>query len=177
MTDGNSVAMALDGLIVVLLVATIVYAVILSRRLGEIRRGKAEFENLTVALSQATVRAETAVEALRSLADQRGQALRQELQQARALRDDLDLLVERGTTLADDLTDQVRSSIKSSRRSRPIMRPDDGARSITEARALTRAARVGPPVDTASPSTGARQSGATPSKTEQALQRALRGVR
>jgi hypothetical protein len=176
MKDGISVAMALDGVIVLLLIATIVCAVILNRRISEFRGSKAEFERLVVALNQATARAETGVQALKSLADQRGQALQQELEKARALRDDLAFLVERGTTLADRLTDAVQSSIKSSRRAAAVGRADAGARSITEARALARAARNESPAETP-PAESSRRPGSTPSKTEQALQRALAGMR
>jgi len=111
MESGIDMPLVLDGVVVVLLIATIGYAVILNRRIGEMRRWKAEFDRLITSFNQATTRAEAGIQSLKSIASQRGPDLQRSLDKARSLRDDLAYLVERGDTLADRLTEAVRSSI------------------------------------------------------------------
>ncbi len=103
--------LVLDGVVVVLLVAIIGYAVVLNRRIGEMRKSKAEFERMITSFNLATTRAEAGIQSLKSIAGQRGPDLQRSLDKARSLRDDLAYLVERGDTLADRLTESVRSSI------------------------------------------------------------------
>ena len=107
--------LVLDVLVVVLLLATIGYAALLNRRIGEMRKWKAEFDRLITTFNQATKRAETGIQSLKSVAIQRGPDLQRSLDKARSLRDDLAYLVERGDTLADRLTEAVRSAIPTPR--------------------------------------------------------------
>ncbi len=98
-----TVALALDRLIAVLLVATIVYCVILNRRLGELRGNRDEFLKLIESFGAATERAETSISLLREVGEEKGAALDDRVERARALCDDLAFLVERGSRLADRL--------------------------------------------------------------------------
>ncbi len=111
MESGIDMPLVLDGVVVVLLVATIGYTVVLNRRIGEMREWKAEFDRLITSFNQATERAEAGIQSLKSVASQRGP----DLQRSLDLRDDLAYLVERGDTLADRLTETVRSAIPTPR--------------------------------------------------------------
>ncbi len=115
MENGIDMPLVLDGVVVVLLVASIGYAVVLNRRIGEMRKWKAEFDRLISTFNQATKRAEAGIQSLKSVASQRGPDLQRSLDKARSLRDDLAYLVERGDTLADRLTASVRASIPTPR--------------------------------------------------------------
>ena len=96
----------LDLLIAVLLVITISYAVVLNRKLSLVRRDKTSLERLANSFTQATGRAEESIGKLKQTAE----SLRERMDKAQALRDDLVFLVERGTGAADRLEELVRET-------------------------------------------------------------------
>lgn len=163
--------LVLDGVVVVLLVATIGYAVVLNRRIGEMRKWKAEFDRMITSFNQATTRAEAGIQSLKSIASQRGPDLQRSLDKARSLRDDLAYLVERGDTLADRLTESVRSAI-------PTPRAAEAPTAVS-----TPAATKSPVADSniAIPVSkfelGTKKPGRRRSKTARALLKALEGMR
>lgn len=100
------ISLALDILVAFLLIITIGYAMVLNRRLGGLRRDKAELERMAKGFGEATTRAEASIGKLKSAAD----GLKEQMQKAQALRDDLTFLVERGGVAADRLEAGVRSA-------------------------------------------------------------------
>ncbi|MFQ5618931.1 MAG: DUF6468 domain-containing protein [Rhodospirillales bacterium] len=101
-------SLALDVLVAVLLVITIGYAMVLNRRLGRLRRDKSELEKLAATFGQATARAEESIGTLKKTAD----ALKERIDNAQALRDDLAFLIDRGGSAADRLEETVRAARK-----------------------------------------------------------------
>lgn len=101
-------SLALDVLVAVLLVITIGYAVVLNRRLGRLRRDKSDLEKLAATFVQATARAEESIGKLKNTAD----ALKERIDNAQALRDDLAFLIDRGGSAADRLEETVRDARK-----------------------------------------------------------------
>jgi len=97
------ISLLLDGLIVTLLVAFIVFAVRLNRSLAGLREGKAELERLIREFGEATARAETGVKGLKRTADETGAGLQARIDKAKALQDELAIIVESGERLADRL--------------------------------------------------------------------------
>lgn len=97
----------LDGLLAVLLVATILYAAILNRRLTHLRQGREELRTLIVEFTSATDRAHSGMESLRQASEISGGELKECVDRAQALRDDLSFLLERGTKVADRLVGSV----------------------------------------------------------------------
>jgi len=95
-----------DVFVAVLLVITISYAVALNRRLGKLRRDKAKLERLATTFGKSTARAEKSIEMLRVTADQ----LKERMEGATALRDDLAFLIDRGGKAADNLENLVREA-------------------------------------------------------------------
>lgn len=98
----------LEGLVAVLLVVTILYAAILNRKLNTLRKGKAEFEALVKDLNVAIEQAGQGIGAFRRLSESNSARLDEAVKDARAIRDDLNLLIERGTIVADRMATSVK---------------------------------------------------------------------
>ncbi len=112
-------SLALDVLVAVLLVITIGYAMVLNRRLGRLRRDKSELEKLAATFGQATARAEESIGRLKKTAD----TLKERIDNAQALRDDLAFLIDRGGSAADRLEETVRAARKEGgSRPRPVLK-------------------------------------------------------
>lgn len=93
----------LDGLIVVLLCATVVYAATLNRRIARLRDNRAELDQAARAMSDAAVKADAGIKGLKLTAGSVGAAIQSDIDKARALRDELVFLVEAGEALAGRL--------------------------------------------------------------------------
>jgi len=91
-----------------LLAATLVYALRLERALGVLRRDRSALEELVTGFNSSTRQAEAGIERLRGAADGAGRQITHQLDEARALKDDMSFLLERGTRLADQLEALVR---------------------------------------------------------------------
>jgi hypothetical protein len=114
MTAGILIDLLLAGL----MAATIVYAVRLNRKLAAFRQGKEEFRALIDEFNAATESARVGLDDLRQLSEGAGPSLKGIVDEARALREDLGFLVDRGAAVADRLVHDVRST-----RDRAQMRP------------------------------------------------------
>jgi hypothetical protein len=96
---GEMVGIVLDLLIIGLLGATIYSAYILNQRLDMIRKGRAELEALVRGFADATQRAEAGVSTMKRLANDTGEQLLKQIDRARALRDELQIMIETGDSL------------------------------------------------------------------------------
>ncbi len=105
-----TISVIADGLVAILLVATIVCCVVLNRRLSGLRRNEAELMALIARFNEATARAETGIETLRKTGAEVTAALRDETGRAGALRDELAFLVEKADALAARLDRSVASA-------------------------------------------------------------------
>lgn len=101
-----TLSLGLDIAFAVLLVTTIGYAIVLNRKLGNLRQHKEELERLAMTFSQATVRAEDGVQRLKSSTEQ----MQKSIDKAQGLRDDLAFLIDRGSLAADRLEEGVRGT-------------------------------------------------------------------
>ena len=93
----------LDGLIVVLLCATVVYAATLNRRIARLRDNRAELELAARAMAEAAAKADAGIKGLKQTAAGVGVSLQADIEKARALREELTFLVEAGEGLAGRL--------------------------------------------------------------------------
>jgi len=100
----------LEATLVLLLAATLWYAVRLERRLGVLRRDNAALEALVAGFNDATTRAEASTVRLRAAAEGAGRQIGEQVDAAGRLRDDLLFLLERGEQLADRLDTVVRDA-------------------------------------------------------------------
>ena len=111
-------AFLLDVLISILLATTIVWCVLLNRRLRGLRQNQGELATLIAELNLATSRAESGISVLRDNAEQAGANLQTSIAHAERLNDDLAYLSERGSRLVDRLegpTKRARQSTFSNR--------------------------------------------------------------
>jgi hypothetical protein len=99
----------LDIVVAGLLVATIAYAILLSRRLGALRNDKQQLEALVGSLDSSSHRAEAGIAALKQAAEQVGQQLQQRIDQGKALQSDLSYVIDLGGGLADRLEGTIRA--------------------------------------------------------------------
>ncbi len=105
----------LDVVIIALLVPTIVYAVILNRRLEALRRNRDDLAKMIAAFNEATVRAEAGIPKMRKAAQDAGEALQTHMEKAQTLRDDLAFMTERADSMANRLEGQLREARTASR--------------------------------------------------------------
>ena len=98
-----SLSLLLDGVVILLLLATIGYAAVLNRRLARLRAAKTEMEKLFKDFGSAAADALEALSSLSTEGQGRLKDLDRRIEQGRALADDLVFLIERGSKLADGL--------------------------------------------------------------------------
>lgn len=101
---------ALDVILIVLLIATLFHAVRLERALGVLKRDRAVLEELVATFNASTRQAESGIERLRAAADGAGRQVARQIDTAKALKDDIAFLSERGERVADRLDSLVRAA-------------------------------------------------------------------
>lgn len=97
----ETLSLALDIAVGVLLVVTILYAFRLNRQLNTLRRGNTELQTLVAALGEASERAEAGVRGMRRAAQENGEALQKAIERAQTLRDELSFMIESGDAVAN----------------------------------------------------------------------------
>ncbi|WPZ34159.1 DUF6468 domain-containing protein [Thalassobaculum sp. OXR-137] len=145
-----NLALILDILLIFLLLATIVYAMVLHRRLAMLRSEKEGLETFLDRMSQATAKADASLKGIRQTAEQAQAMLNDPMIKAQALRDELLFLIERADGSAERLAGATSGKVreeapatpgpvrKPARRAAPApapqpeAAPDDGARSQAE---------------------------------------------
>lgn len=114
----------LEGLLAALLATTIVYAVILDRRLRTFRQARDEMQALLGAFTAATVQAQSGMTALRDTSTTTAAELKAQLDRGKALRDDLSFLLDRGGDLADRLENHIGAARASAKTAEPkVVKP------------------------------------------------------
>jgi hypothetical protein len=93
----------LDVMLVILLVATIIYALTLNRRLSLLRSDGVKMEEFIQRLNSASQRAEAALTGIKVTAENAQDMMAENAGKAAALRDELLFLIDRGEKLSDDL--------------------------------------------------------------------------
>ncbi|MDX2223539.1 MAG: DUF6468 domain-containing protein [Rhodospirillaceae bacterium] len=100
----------LDLVVIALLIPTIVYAVVLNRRLAALRRSRDELAKVVANFNDATMRAEAGIPKLKKATTEANLALKDRVEKAQTLRDDLAFMVERAEELASRLEGAVRAA-------------------------------------------------------------------
>ena len=125
-----NIPVALDLLVAGLLVATIVYAIILNRRLSQLRGGSEHMECLINDFYEATALAESGVSALKEVAGRSDTEITEQLESMTKLRDELEYLIERAEAqsvrLGGVVRDGRRPAAKSSPAANVAVPPDAG---------------------------------------------------
>lgn len=94
------IGFVLNGVLLVLLAATIYFAVKLSLLLGAFRNSRGELASLISELSRTIDQAQIAIAGLRESAREGGRELQEKIDQAQALGDELDVMASSGEKLA-----------------------------------------------------------------------------
>ncbi len=97
----------LDGAVAILLVATIFYCILLNRRLGALRWNEDELRSAVASFNEAAARAEAGLSRLKKAGEGINDALKDQIEEARALCDDLAFVTERGEKLVDRLGESI----------------------------------------------------------------------
>ncbi len=113
----------LDVVIVALLVPTIVYAVMLNRKLEALRRNRDDLAKMIASFQEATTRAEAGIPKMRRAVQEVGEALQTSMEKAQTLRDDLAFMTERADSMANRLEAQLREARGAAR---PGLNPEAG---------------------------------------------------
>ncbi|NBO20284.1 MAG: hypothetical protein EBV03_13905 [Proteobacteria bacterium] len=113
--DQQLLSLGLDIVIAVLLCTTIVYAFILNKRLQALRADREDMENLIRKFHDATTKADSSIKGLKQSSQDLSADLQEKIIRARALRDEMTFMLERGELLAN----QIDGSISASRNERP----------------------------------------------------------
>jgi hypothetical protein len=125
-----SVALALDLLVAGLLVATIAYAVVLNRRLSQLRGGSAHMERMINDFYQATTRAEAGLTALREVTGRPDSEVIKQVESLTKLHDELEFIVSRAEQQGARLEELIRDSRGKTANASPSaargMAPDSG---------------------------------------------------
>ncbi len=100
----------LDIVVILLLVPTIVYAIILNRRLTALRRSREELSKVVNSFNEATMRAEAGIPKLKKATTEANHTLKDRVEKAQTLRDDLAFMIERAEELAGRLEGAVRAA-------------------------------------------------------------------
>lgn len=172
-----TLSLGLDIAFAVLLVITIGYAIVLNRKLGNLRQHKEELERLAATFSQSTARADDSIQRLKKTTDE----MQTGIEKAQGLRDDLAFLIDRGALAADRLEEGVRVARNHSEGSAPApvtatgmpKRPVEPIETIADAFDTRR----GNPVSDFSDANGEEDSARQKSQAERDLINALRQVR
>jgi hypothetical protein len=103
--------LSLDVIVAALLVATIVYAVRLNRRLAVLREDRQQLQDMIKGLQKATQQADEAVGGLRLGAADAGRTLHEIVERAQGLKADLLFIIKK----ADAAADRLEAALKSHR--------------------------------------------------------------
>jgi hypothetical protein len=98
----------LNLVVIVLLVPTIGYAIVLNRRLTALRTSRDELSKVVASFNDATLRAEAGIPKLKKATTEANLALKDRVDKAQTLRDDLAFMIERAEELATRLENTVR---------------------------------------------------------------------
>jgi len=104
LNNGVPFDLLLEGIVSVLLAATIGYCAMLDRRLRAMRSGQDGLRDLIRDLSAATGQAADAIVRLREASNATGQQLSEQVTRGRSLADELALMLESGNAIADRLS-------------------------------------------------------------------------
>lgn len=138
----------LEGLLAALLATTIVYAVILDRRLRTFRQARDEMQALLANFTAATVQAQSGMAALRDTSTTTASELKSQLDRGKALRDDLSFLLDRGGELADRLENQIGAARANAKAEPKVVKPMRMAEAIARQAAEGRPAAEKPDAPT-----------------------------
>lgn len=115
-----SVELLVNIIVILLLIPTIIFALLLNRRLEILRNSRADLGRLIEAFNDATTRAESGIPRLKQAADSAGAQLKDQIARAQTLHDDIAFMLERAESVVSKLDSAVaRPPVRELRRDSP----------------------------------------------------------
>lgn len=102
-----SVELLVNIIVILLLIPTIIFALLLNKRLEILRNSRADLGRLIEAFNDATTRAESGIPRLKQAADSAGAQLKEQIRQAQTLHDDIAFMLERAESVVSKLDSEV----------------------------------------------------------------------
>ncbi len=115
-----NIELIINIIIIALLIPTIVYAYRLNSSLKALRQNQNSLAQLIQALNEATFKAENSIPKLKSVTEHSSEGLKEVVDSAKELKDDLLFINERADNLADRLENVISSSRGIENRSAPV---------------------------------------------------------
>lgn len=106
----NNLEFIVDVVIIALLIPTIIYAYNLNKSLNMLRQNQKSMAQLISALNEATFKAENSIPKLKSVTEHSSEGLKEVVDNAKELKNDLLFINERADSLADRLENVISSS-------------------------------------------------------------------
>lgn len=106
----TSLELIINLIIIALLIPTIIYAYRLNKNLAELRQNQKSLAQLVSALNEATFKAENSIPKLKSATEHSSEGLKEVVDSAKELKNDLLFINERADSLADRLENVISSS-------------------------------------------------------------------
>lgn len=106
----NNLEFIVDVVIIALLIPTIIYAYNLNKSLNMLRQNQKSLAQLISALNEATFKAESSIPKLKSVTEHSSEGLKEVVDNAKELKNDLLFINERADSLADRLENVISSS-------------------------------------------------------------------
>ena len=106
----NNMQWLLELVLTVLLTLTLFHAFRLEKALGLLRKDRAALEAMISGFNDSSRQAESGIDRLKAVADGAGRQIARHVDQAKALKNDLVFLSDRGEKLADQLDSLVRQA-------------------------------------------------------------------
>lgn len=114
----------LDGVIAVLLTATVLYCRKLNKRIMVIQDSRKDLQKFVKEFDQTVLRADRAIETLKTLGDATHKAIHNETKKAQFLVNDLSFLAQKGEDIAENLERQMQMSRHVSIQKKPFLSPE-----------------------------------------------------
>lgn len=176
MIEGSAIGLLFDALVAVLLIATIVYAGILNRKLSNLRALKPEMEVLVARLAESTQIAEKGLQNLRDEVERTGETMQRRVETARGIVDELGFLIEKGDAAARRL-DETLSLARGKAAASAAEAAEPAPPPMTETSSGHEESKVVSRRTAANAKQTARSGAPAPSPQEAALLKALQGLR
>lgn len=106
----NNLEFIVDIVIIALLIPTIIYSYNLNKSLNMLRQNQKSMAQLISALNEATFKAENSIPKLKSVTEHSSEGLKEVVDNAKELKNDLLFINERADSLADRLESVISSS-------------------------------------------------------------------
>lgn len=123
-----SLELIINLLIIILLIPTIIYAYRLNKSLNLLRQNQNSLAQLVSSLNEATFKAENSIPKLKSVTEHSSEGLKEVVDSAKELKNDLLFINER----ADSLADRLENVISTSRNISPNQTSDTSAQETSE---------------------------------------------